>query len=143
VARKYQIKFAKGAPVDESFLEFADSLFTELGLSPELAQRAADRWQQYAGARMASEAAATQRELDAFRTEMGAGHDEAIAAGQKAALSLGLNGAALQAIERTLGTAPMGAGRDRPPAFRLRFPNQDENARSRQGSGRAALVWLA
>jgi hypothetical protein len=101
------LKFPKGVAVDPEFVRFAESMFAELKISPEVGQAIADRWQQYAGARVASEAAATQRELDAFRAEMGAGYDEAIAAGQKAALSLGLNGAALQAIERTLGTAPM------------------------------------
>jgi hypothetical protein len=107
VARRYSFKIPDGSPVDEHFAGFADELFRELKLPPEMAQTIVDRWQQYAGARMATEAAATQRELDAFRAEMGAGYDEAIAAGQRAALSLGLNGAALEAIERSLGTAPM------------------------------------
>jgi hypothetical protein len=53
--RQYRLKFAEGAHVDESFLDFVDGLFAELKLSPELAQLAASRWQDYTGKRVQTE----------------------------------------------------------------------------------------
>ena len=107
MARKYQLKFAKGAPIDEHFLSFIDSMLSELNIPPATAQQMADKWQGYVGTRMAADAANTQRELDGLKTELGSSYDGALAAGQRGARALGLKGSDLDRLQGSIGAAPV------------------------------------
>jgi hypothetical protein len=105
VARKFKLTFPKGTPVDDDFLSFVDSLFSELNLSPQMAQHAADRWGQYVGQRFAANESNAQRELAALRSELGSGYDSAISAGQRGARQLGIDKKTLDGLEGSLGLA--------------------------------------
>lgn len=108
MARKYQFQFAKdGPPVDEHFLDFIDGMFSQLNIDPGTAQHMARMYQNYVGQRMASEAASAQRAMDGLKGRLGNRFDEHIAAGRKAALSLGLSAKTLDAIEKHIGMAPV------------------------------------
>lgn len=109
--RKYNLKFAEGARVDASFLDFADALFAELDLTPERAQLAVDRWQGYVGKRIEAEMlqgqAAADHDVADLKKSWGKDFDARIAAGKKAVKSLGLNASELDALEQSIGLAPV------------------------------------
>lgn len=106
--RKYTFTFDKnGPPIDEHFLDFIDGMFSQLNIDPGTAQHMARMYQGYIGQRVAAATADGQRALDGLKAKWGNRFDEHVAAGQRAARALGLDGKTLQAIESSLGTPHM------------------------------------
>ena len=103
MARKYTLKFADNLKPEDDFVQWADELFTELGLSPELAQKAVDRWGEFSNRRLAQLETEYQGKVDALRREWGSDFDSNVQAGRKAMKALGLSEAELTGLEMASG----------------------------------------
>ncbi|UDL89839.1 hypothetical protein LGH82_33210 [Mesorhizobium sp. PAMC28654] len=110
---KYDLKFADGLQVDQTYVETAKNWFKDAGLRPDQAQLLADKnneWVQQAGAKMAEEAKAKNElgiaQLKSKYEAQGAGqYDQLIASGAKAAKALGLSAEMLGRLDAANGVA--------------------------------------
>lgn len=109
----YEFKFDEGIKADEDMMNFGKQLFHELGASPEKAQAAADKWNEFAATMQNSaveaERAANTQALDALvdKWEGEEKLNEMKAAGERAVKSLGLDATAIERIEDQIGSAPI------------------------------------
>ncbi len=116
-ATDYRFTFGKDAEgkdltADPALVGFAQSLAYDLGVPPKRAQELiVDKWQQFAKTTNekahADSVAANAAEAETVKTKWGANFDTFLAAGQRAAKSLGLDAAELAKIEGAIGAAPM------------------------------------
>jgi hypothetical protein len=110
---KYDLKFADGLQVDQTYVEQAKGWFKDAGLRPDQAQLLADKnneWVQNAAAKIASDAKAkNDADVAALKTKynaQGAGaYDQLIANGSKAAKALGLSAEFLGRLDAANGVA--------------------------------------
>lgn len=107
---EYDFKFGENVPVDDEFAKFGKEFFRELGVPKGKAQAAIDKWQDFAGKRMAalndSSRQANENELKALETANGKEKWNALVAqGQLAFKSLGLPADVLAKVEANVGAA--------------------------------------
>lgn len=112
-AADYEFKFDDSVKVNEQVMEFGKELFHELGASPAKAQAAADKWNAF---QAEIEAAYIQQEREANDAALNAltakweseqKLNEMQAAGKRVVEALGLSTDAIQAIEASIGSAPL------------------------------------
>lgn len=112
---KYEFKFGEGVTADENMTKFGKQLAYDLGLPPAMAQKMADKWNEFA-AQFGGQAVAAQNEqmraqndqaLAALQTQYGDKFNEAVAAGKRTAEALQLDKGTLDAIEKNIGAAPL------------------------------------
>lgn len=110
-ADAYELKFGEGVKTDDGMVKFGKELFYEMGLSPDRAQKAADKWNGFVAAQEAAmlEQARTdnQKELDALSSKWGADLDKNKAAGQRVVQALGLSNEFIERLEDQIGSAPV------------------------------------
>lgn len=112
---KYEFKFGEGVTADENMTKFGKQLAYDLGLPPAMAQKMADRWnefaKQYGGqaveAQNAQMRADNDKALAALQAQYGDKFNEAVAAGKRTAEALQLDKGTLDTIEKSIGAAPL------------------------------------
>src|SRR5262245_45272214 len=108
-----KLTFPDERKTDKAFIEFAEKMLSDAGVSQQQADFIATAWQNHVDTWMTADAgrtaAAAEQEVSALRKTWGSQFDGHIAAGRKAASSLGLDEKALDALDRSLGmSATMG-----------------------------------
>lgn len=107
----YEFKFDEGVQVDDKMMDFGKKLFHKLGADPKKAQEAANEWNafiaEYNSTSLDAERDANEEALSALtqKWESEEKLNEMSAAGQRAAKALGLDNAAIEAIEANIGSA--------------------------------------
>lgn len=105
----YDFKVPQGVETDPSLMKFGKDLFHELGLSPQRAQKAFDKWQEFAIRTNAEQADAKRVQNDAEMADLvkrwGPESDAHRVAGNTAVRALGLSDALIEKIEANIGSA--------------------------------------
>lgn len=106
-----KLEFPPGTEIDRGFLEFAQQAFTAAGISQQQAMAIAGAWQGFVTERVRTDTlshqAAAEREVELLKNTWGKDFDADIASGKKAVRSLGMSNAELDALERSVGLAPV------------------------------------
>lgn len=107
----YDLKFGEGVKTDDATVNFGKDLFFEMGLSPERAQIAADKWNGFVAEQQAANLAAMQQEnkqeMDALTAKWGPELEKNKAAGHRVVQALGLSNEFVERLEGQIGSAPV------------------------------------
>lgn len=110
-ADSYEFKFGEGVKASDDMVKFGKDFFFELGVPADKAQAGVDKWNNFVAAQnqaaLDQQTAENNAALDALKTSWGAELDANKADGQRAMQALGLSAEAVNAIEASIGSAPI------------------------------------
>ena len=104
---KYEFEKPEGLDVDKTMDEWARKSFYKSGLSNKQANALFKSWNDLATRQSADYLKQSQEQIDSLKSSLGDKYESTINSGRQATQELGLDQESLNAIEKSIGTAPM------------------------------------